>query len=87
MEERSELATACSTESLVNMPILIDQLSDDVSDAYVGLPDRLYLIDDSGRVAYRSEVGPEGFKPRRLQKAIDSYLSETLAAKENNPSG
>ena len=38
--------------------------------AYAALPDRLYLIDAEGRIAYKSGQGPMGFKPEELEAAI-----------------
>ena len=37
---------------------------------YTAWPERLYLIDANGRVAYKSKPGPFGFKPDELQAAL-----------------
>ena len=87
MEERSDLASACATEATVTMPILVDELSDDVTIAYGGMPNRLYLIDENGYVVYRSEMGPEGFKPKKLEKAIEKHLAEGPTAKQEDSPG
>jgi len=38
--------------------------------AYTGWPDRIYLIDKQGRIAYKSKPGPFGFKPEELEVAL-----------------
>lgn len=87
MEERSHLASACATEMEVNMPILVDELSDDVTTAYGGMPNRLYLIDETGYILYRSEMGPEGFKPKKLQRAIEKHLTAEANANQTDSNG
>src|ERR1700674_2830167 len=52
--------TCCSTLEL-SMPLLVDEMNDQVGKAYSGMPDRMYLIDKEGRVAYKGGRGPFGF--------------------------
>lgn len=54
----------------INLPTLIDGLDDAVGRAYAAWPDRLYLIGKDGRIAYKSDPGPRGFKPEELAEAI-----------------
>ena len=42
--------------------------------AYTGWPDRLFVIDQSGRVAYKSKPGPFGFYPDEMAKALKSLV-------------
>jgi hypothetical protein len=73
-EERETVAEACALKLNISIPTLIDEITNDVDRAYAALPDRLYLIDADGRVAYRSEPGPWGFKPQELEAAIVEML-------------
>jgi hypothetical protein len=50
------------------------------------MPDRLYLIDRTGRVAYKGGRGPFGFKPPELGQAIAMLLLEEHLAREK-PAG
>ncbi len=70
VEEREAVAEACAVGLKLSIPTLIDEMTNEVDRAYAALPDRLYLIDAEGRVAYRSEPGPWGFKPQELEAAI-----------------
>ncbi len=68
--EREALADACVVSLKLSIPTLMDEMTNEVDRAYAALPDRLYLIDKEGRVAYRSGPGPWGFKPQELEAAI-----------------
>ena len=37
---------------------------------YTGGPDRIYLVDQTGHVAYKSKPGPFGFKADQLADAL-----------------
>ena len=52
----------------------LDDVDDAVALAYGGWPDRLYLIGRDGRVAFQGELGPYGFKPEELARAIEAEL-------------
>ena len=73
--ERAKVAEACTLGLDLNMPTLLDEMTNEVDLAYAALPDRLYLIDKEGRVAYRSERGPWGFRPSEFKLAIKTHLA------------
>jgi type I thyroxine 5'-deiodinase len=54
----------------IKLPALVDGIDDATEKAYSGWPDRLYLIDRDGRVAYKSRPGPFGFIPADLEEAL-----------------
>jgi hypothetical protein len=71
LTERANVAKRCmSALALRPIPALVDQLDDAVEAAYEAWPDRLFLIDRDGRIAYRGGPGPFGFKPDELGDAI-----------------
>ena len=69
-EERAFLAGACVRKLGIKFPAVLDEFGNSTENAYTGWPDRLYLIDQNGRVAYKSKPGPFGFKPGDLEAAI-----------------
>jgi hypothetical protein len=72
--EREALAQACVLHLELSIPTLIDEMTNAVDRAYAALPERLYLIDAGGRIAYKSEPGPWGFKPQELEAAIGEMV-------------
>jgi hypothetical protein len=73
-EERALVAGACVTKLGIHIPAVIDEFGNSTEQAYTGWPDRLYLIDGDGRVAYKSQPGPFGFKSDELRSAIVNLI-------------
>ena len=69
-EERIKVADSCVRNLGIRMPALIDGIDNKVEQAYTAWPDRLYLIDKDGRVAFKSKPGPFGFHPAGREEAI-----------------
>jgi hypothetical protein len=68
--ERIEVAATCCQSLAMSMPLLVDDLNDRVGHAYSGMPDRLYVIDGAGRVAYKGGRGPFGFKSGEMEQSL-----------------
>jgi hypothetical protein len=81
--QRTELAAKCCQALQMSMPVLVDGIDDAVGRAYSGFPDRLYLIDRDGRVAYKGGRGPFGFRPRELEQTLVMMLLDH--ARSNGP--
>jgi alkylhydroperoxidase family enzyme len=80
-DERVGVAQKCSRALGLGMPMLVDTIDDKVGATYSGMPSRLYLIDQDGKVAYKSGRGPFGFKPAELEQSLILLLQqETKAA-------
>jgi hypothetical protein len=56
-------------------------MNDRIGHAYSGMPDRLYVIDADGRVAYKGGRGPFGFRPAEMEQALVMTLLETALKK------
>jgi hypothetical protein len=70
----------------IKFPALIDGFENSTEKAYTGWPDRIYLIDGKGRVAYKSRPGPFGFKPQELRSALE-HLPETKTSSQPKYAG
>jgi len=81
-EQRTLAASQCCQSLKLSMPLLVDAIDDRVNRLYSGFPDRLYLIDRDGRVAYKGGRGPFGYKPRELEQTmVLMLLNETPSEK------
>lgn len=78
-DERVELAHACTLGMDISIPTLIDEMSNEVNEAYHAQPDRLYLVDADGTIAYRSGLGPFGFKSDEFEEAIVQLMQQQPA--------
>jgi hypothetical protein len=69
-EERAKVADDFAKQFKLKLPILLDTIDDKMEKAYAGWPDRLYVI-HGGKIAYKGEPGPRGFKPDELPAVIE----------------
>lgn len=51
----------------MTMPAVIDDFDNSVKRAYAAWPDRLYVLDAEGKVAYKGRPGPFGFRTPELE--------------------
>jgi len=70
LDERGKVANSCVRKLGIKFPAVLDNFDNSTEQAYTGWPDRLYLIDQQGRVVYKSKPGPFGFHPDDLRAAI-----------------
>lgn len=76
--ERTEIAGACMRNLHLQIPALLDGLDNPIERAYTGWPDRLYVIDRDGKVAFKSKPGPFGFHPAEMERALRGALNGPL---------
>ena len=75
LAERCAVEGICATKLALHIPAVIDDLGNSTEEAYTAWPDRLYVIDREGRVAYKSRPGPFGFKPADMEVVLKKVLS------------
>ncbi len=69
-EERGEAAQSCVVRLKIPFPALLDDFKNSTESAYTGWPDRLYVIDRAGMIAYKSKPGPFGFRPSEVSNTL-----------------
>ncbi len=74
-DQRAEVAATCALRLGLEMPMLLDDMDNQVDLKYAAMPERLFVIDAAGIVAYRSEMGPFGFTPEDWRDAIAAQVS------------
>jgi hypothetical protein len=74
--EREQIANSCVRKLHIEFPALLDSVENVVEKLYTGWPDRLYLIGKDGGVQYKSDAGPFGFSPEKLEAAIRSLPTQ-----------
>lgn len=60
----------------LTLPVLVDTIDDTMEKRYAGWPDRLYVIDATGRIAYKGGPGPRGFKPEEVPAVLEKLLKK-----------
>jgi hypothetical protein len=74
LEERIKVARECAVGLALKLPIVIDGMDDAVEKAYAGWPDRIYIVDAQGKIAYKGAPGPAGFRPAEAEAALRRLL-------------
>ncbi len=77
LEERAAVAKSWMMSQSIEMPVALDHMDNVIDALYSGAPERLYVIDESGIIRFRTSPGPfdhsevEGWG-RALQKCIEA---------------
>jgi hypothetical protein len=74
-EERALIAGACVRKLGIQFPAVLDEFGNSTETTYTGWPDRIYLVDQNGRIAFKSKPGPFGFKAELLAAALSKLPS------------
>jgi hypothetical protein len=74
-EERMALARRTEAELEFPFPVLVDPIDDAVNEAYAAWPERLYLVDLDGTIAYRGGKGPMDFDPDELEVVLAELVA------------
>jgi len=70
LAERNRAAKDFVQDFKFTLPVLVDTLDDIAGKAYAGWPDRLYVVDAAGKIAYVGDPGPRGFKPAEIPPVL-----------------
>ena len=74
IEARAEIAEVCALQLGVRMPMLLDNMSNEVDSLYAALPERLYVLDSDGMVTFRTVVGSPGFDVDAWHEAVNAAV-------------
>jgi hypothetical protein len=68
LEQRVAIAKDFTARYKFPLPFGIDEMSNPADSAYAAWPERLYVIDETGHVAYRGGMGPFNYKPAEVRE-------------------
>ena len=71
-DERESVAQSCSIDLRIGLPIIIEEMDNAIDEAYGAAPERLYLVDVDGNVAYHGGAGPHFFDLDEWEQAIEA---------------
>ena len=69
----------------VALPFVVDDMDDRVGHLYSGLGNRLYLLNQEGRVVYKSGRGPYGFMPGEMEQSLLLLLWDETSQSGGHP--
>jgi hypothetical protein len=68
--QRQSVAQTCCSKLNLSLPCAVDTIENAVDDLYASWPERMFVIDGEGKVAYAGKQGPWGFKPEETERAL-----------------
>ena len=71
-DERESVAQSCSIDLQIGLPIITEEMDNAIDEIYGAAPERLYLVDGAGNVAYHGGAGPHFFNLDQWEQAIEA---------------
>lgn len=69
-DERAAIAGVCMLRYNFSFPMVLDNMTDEAESKYAALPERLYVLDELGRIAYKGGLGPFCFDVDEFEEAV-----------------
>jgi hypothetical protein len=69
-------AQLCTASLKLSVPTLLDKVDNSVNRTYAGWPDRMYIVDQTGHIAYMGKPGPWGFKPAEVEGWLRNHVAD-----------
>ena len=77
-EERLELAGTFVAKMEVETATYVDDIRNTAMACYAAWPERMYVIETDGRIAFKGDMGPFGFKPEEVEKYLRERFGPAL---------
>jgi Iodothyronine deiodinase len=79
--ERLTIANDFTKRFHYPLPFGVDDMKNGANDAYSAWPERLYIIDENGKIAYRGGMGPFHYNPAEVRDWLAARYGEVKQAK------
>ena len=76
LQQRVAIANDFTKRLNYPLPFGIDDINDAADKAYAAWPERLYIIDETGRIAYRGGNGPFNYYPNEVRSWLAQRYGE-----------
>lgn len=72
--ERQTIASSCCASLDLTIPCVVDTIENEVDELYAGWPERIFIVDAEGKIAYAGGIGPFGFNPSQAERRLKRLL-------------
>jgi hypothetical protein len=76
LDERVAIASDFSKRFKYPLPFGVDDMSNAANNAYAAWPERLYIVDETGHIAYKGGNGPFKYDPKEVRKWLAERFGE-----------
>ncbi len=87
LEQRIIIANDFIKRFKFPLPFGIDDMSNAADNAYSAWPERVYIIDESGHIAYRGGMGPFNYKPEEAREWLAARYGAVKHEAPKTPPG
>lgn len=67
LEDRVRIANDFVKRFHYDIPLVVDPIENPANKAYAGWPERFYIVDEQGTIAYKGKPGPFGYHPEEVE--------------------
>lgn len=76
LAQRLTIANDFTKRFKYTVPFGVDDMSNAAEAAYSAWPERLYVIDENGRISYRGGMGPFNYDPKEVRTWLSARYGE-----------
>ena len=76
LEQRLAIANDFTKRFKYPLPFGVDDMKNAANDAYAAWPERLYIIDENGKIAYRGGMGPFNYNRAEVRAWLATRYGE-----------
>ncbi len=62
------------------LPLAVDPMENPADRIYAGWPERFYIVDEAGAIAYKGKTGPFGYHPEEVEAWLAKRFGEPQAS-------
>jgi hypothetical protein len=76
LEQRLGIAKDLVQRLGYRIPLAVDPMGNPADQVYAGWPERFYIVDESGVIAYKGKTGPFGYHPEEVEAWLARRFGE-----------
>ena len=80
LEHRMKIVNDFVERFRYRIPLAVDPMENPADRIYAGWPERFYIVDESGAIAYKGKTGPFGYHPEEVEAWLARRFGERRAS-------
>ena len=80
LEQRVAIANDFTKRFKFALPFGIDDMNNAANDAFAAWPERLYIVDEAGKISYKGGNGPFKYDPKEVRNWLAGRYGEVKPA-------
>jgi iodothyronine deiodinase-like protein len=72
-DERKAAAKILVERLKYRMPVAIDPIDGRAEKAFAAWPERIYIVGRDGKIVFKGDMGPFGFKPEQAERSLAAF--------------